>query len=474
MSEFPAVDEDVSKKPQSFAERWAAVTSRWGTLGMVWEQADQAHPETAENEFGWGVHLPTVPIECKPGTWTPAGKLYLYLGPGDWKTVRDQARRLAGTDEARDPIPVVTRKVYDARLEPSPFVTLDSQTVATLVIDNLRVQALEGTATLRLPEPVSANSESISMAGVKVDQPLKTPIALSLPPRAAAYAGHVELQTRLFDAEIPLGIVRLGDRTPVAVTSDGAGQAETYEIDNGRTRFCIAPGFTGALTSWQEGGVNHLLSPYPEQKTFDWMSPWFGGITPLVMKAGDEDFPGKLYQEALAASEIQSVDGRGIEWCGVRVSAEMARQEFAGLAVEFDYLTVGKSNLLKLVCRVHNRTTAQRRATIGWLTFWRLDGTSTGSTLRSEDVERKHTPWGSWLEADHWGTLSNPETDRTAALISPYPHVKMMDWGAAGGHLGWFAGLDLEPASTTTRACYVVLCDTFDQAKTYKWLKQYT
>jgi hypothetical protein len=122
---------------------------------------------------------------------------------------------------------------------------------------------------------------------------------------------------------------------------------------------------------------------------------------------------------------------------------------------------------------VHNHTTAQRRATIGWLAFWQLDGASTGNTLRSDNVERKHTPWGSWPEADHWGTLFNPQTGRTAALISPYPHVKMIDWGAVGGHLGWFAGIDLPPASTTTRACYVVLCETFEQARTYKWLKQY-
>jgi hypothetical protein len=251
-------------------------------------------------------------------------------------------------------------------------------------------------------------------------------------------------------------------------------QTESVQVDNGRTRFSIVPGFAGALTSWQEGGVNHILSPYPEQKAFGWMSPWFGGITPMVMKDGDGDFPGKLYQEALSAQEAQEKDGRGIEWHGVRIGGQLAREEFVGLDVEFDYLTVGNSNALKLVCRVHNQTTAQRRATIGWLTFWQLDGASTGNTLRSEEVERKHTPWDSWPEANYWGTLYNPQTSRTAAMVSPYPHVRMIDWGAVGGHLGWFASIDFEPVSTTTRACYVVLCETFDQAQTYKWLKQYT
>jgi hypothetical protein len=441
---------------------------------MLWENADQAHPETAENEFGWGVHLPTVPIDCPPQTWTPAGKLYVYLGPGGWKAVRDRALRLAGTDEVREPIPTRTRRVYDARIEPSPLVTLDDEAEAALVIDNLRVQALAGTAALCLPEALSASRSSFELTDIKVDRPLNAPVTLYLPPGAGAYAGHIALKTRLFDAEVPLGIVRLGDRAPVAVSSSGAGQTETLDVDNGRTRFSVAPGFTGALTCWQEGGANHVLSPYPEQKTFDWMSPWFGGITPMVMKANDQDFPGKLYQERLTAQEVQVKDGRGIGWHGVRVSSEMTREEFVGLGVEFDYLTVGNSNVLKLVCRVHNHTTAQRRATIGWLAFWQLDGASTGNTLRSKEVERKHTPWNSWPEAAHWGTLFNPQTGRTAALISAYPHVRMIDWGAAGGHLGWFNGIDVRPASTTTRDCYVVLCETFEQAQTYRWLKQYT
>jgi hypothetical protein len=472
--EFPVVDEDISKKPDSLAERWAAVTSRSGTLGMLWENADKTHPPTAENEFGWGIHLPTVQVDCTPQAWTPAGKLYVYAGPGDWKTVRAHARRLAGTDDKQEPIPTVTRKVYDARLEPGPLATLSDQAEAALLIDNLRARGLQGTATLRLPADLGADTDTIELADVTVDQPLRTPVTFSLPSQAAAYEGQVELQTRLFDARIPFGIVRLGDRAPVSVTTTGTDQMESLVVDNGRTRFGVAPGFSGALTSWEEAGVNHILSPYPDQKTFDWMSPWFGGITPVVIKASDDALPGKLYQEALSAQEVREQDSRGIEWHGVRVSGQLAREEFVGLNVEFDYLTVGNSNLLKLVCRVHNQTTALRRAMIGWLAFWQLDGASTGNTLRSDEVERKHTPWNSWPQANHWGALYNPQTGRTAVMVSPYPHVKMFDWGAVGGHLGWFTRIDFKPASTTTRACYVVLCETFDQAQTYKWLKQYT
>ena len=56
MCAFPTAEEDISKQPDSFCERWAAVTSRWGTAGIIWENADQRHPEAAENECGsWQV-----------------------------------------------------------------------------------------------------------------------------------------------------------------------------------------------------------------------------------------------------------------------------------------------------------------------------------------------------------------------------------------------------------------------------------
>ena len=74
--------------------------------------------------------------------------------------------------------------------------------------------------------------------------------------------------------------------------------------------------------------------------------------------------------------------------------------------------------------------------------------------------------------------VTNPQTGRTAVLVSPYPEVKLVDWGEVGGHLAWFNGLDVAPLSDqepgiVERVCYVVLCDTFDQAESYKWLKHY-
>ena len=469
-SELPAADEDIPKVPASFRERWAATTSKWGTLGLIWEET------VVENEFGWGVHLLTPKLDCTPQAWTPAGKLYVYAGPGDWQIVRGHAQRLAGTDGSPEPIPPQAREVHDVRLEPQPLVIVDDEVQATVVVDNLRSRSLEGKVELILPAPLRAQPLSFQVSGVTAETPLKESISIALPPTPLAYEGQAVLETRLFDARIPVPLIRLGNRQKVHIVKAQAG--EVYDIDNGRTRFSVAPGFTGALTRWEQDGVNHLLSPFPNQGAFGWMSPWYGGITPLVMREGRWDMPGKLDRETLKATEIEQTDGRGIPWQGIRLSAEMEREQLVGLGVEFDYLTVRDSNVLKLVCRVHNRTTARRRVSVGWLAFWLLDSYSTENTLRSHDIERKHTPWESWPEAGHWGSLTNPQTGRTAILVSPYPEVKLIDWGSVGGHLGCFGSVDVMPALTgqskpTERTCYVALCNSWDQAHIYTCLSKY-
>jgi hypothetical protein len=462
-SEFPAAEQDVSKQPDAFAERWAAVTSQHGTFGVIWSE------DVVENEIGgWNwMGLLGRALDCEPHRWTQAGTMALYAGPGDWRAVRDHARRLAGTDGDEEPIPLETRAVHGARLAPSPLVTLDDQAAATLVVDNLRARPLSGHARLALPEGLHADQGTLEIERVTLKEPFEREIHLSLGPRAAAYQGTLSLETQVFDAEIPLHAVRLGTRDPVAVSQAD----ERWTIDNGRTRYTVAPGFSGSLSAWIEDGIDHLISPYPEVKTFGWMSPWYGGLMPLAMVR--DEMPGKLGQEAFTAERVEARDARGIDWTGVRVRCEVAREQLAGLALELDYLTVGHSNVLKLVCRVHNGTTAKRSLGCGWLSFWQLDGTREHNTLHSATVQRKPTPWGSWSEAGKWGLVTNAETGRTAVLVSPYPAVRLIDWDDMGGHVGLIDRMSIPASGSAERVCYLALCPDMDEARRYTCLQDY-
>ncbi|MBN1934718.1 MAG: GNAT family N-acetyltransferase [Anaerolineae bacterium] len=465
-TELPAADEDISKKPEALAECWTAQTSVHGTFGVVWT------PGIVENEIGWGITLLSPQLECKPQTWMPAGRQYLYAGPGDWQAVRTYARRLSGVDETPEPIPAQPRAVYSARLEPSPLVSLDDTVQAELTIDNLRARPLSGQAQLALPDGVAADRTAFEIGAVTVDAPFKEALNLTVPAQAAAHEGTLALQTQLFDTEIAVPLIRLGDRSKVVVQQ---GEA-MWTVDNGRTRFTVAPAFSGAMTAWTEHAnhgspVNHLLSPYPEQKTFGWMSPWYGGITPLAMYGNE--VPGKLGNEMFTAQMVEQTDARGIAWKGVRVSCEIKREQLVGLAVDVDYLTVGNSNVLKLVYRLRNLTTAKRGIGFGWQTYWQLDGAWEKNILRSEYVERKPTPWDSWSDVGKWGLAVNGETGRTAILVSPYPDVFLVDWGNVGGHLGFLGRMEVEPSGTAERVCYIALCASPEEAKRYIPLQDY-
>ena len=464
-SEFPAADEDIDKEPTGFAEKWATFTSRIGTLGMIWEVG------VVENEFGWGASFLTPKLSCKPQEWTDAGTLYLYAGPGDWKTVRHHWLRLAGRDGEPEPIPRVHRSVHDARLEPTPIVSVDDTVAATWVVDNLRARPLDGAASLELPDGVSADRESIALTDVSRETPVQEQISLTLPPEPMAYEATLSLETRLFDQSVPAPIVRLGTRSAVGVAEEQAGGQRILVIDNGRSQFTLAPDFAATLIGWNEGGKNHLLSPFPEPKTFSWMSPWYGGIMPRLMAHESGDFPGKFQDEEFAANPVEASDERGIGWKGVRVECEAKNEHLVGLHVELDYLTVGESNVLKLVFRIRNATTAIRPVIAGWLVFLQPDGTSEKSVLRSEHVERKATPWNTYSVAGNWGILANPDTQRTIALVSPFPEVRLLDWGDEGGHLAWMEEPHVPPNGSVERTCYLVVCDTPQEARRYVCLK---
>lgn len=459
-SELPAGTDDIPKQPEAFAERWGAFTSERGTLGVLWDDSIE------ENEFSWSVALVSKPLACHPQQWTPAGTIYLHIGPGDWRAVRAHARRLAGQDGVPEPIPATARKVRDVRFEPSPLIALDDTITAKFVVDNLRNQPLEGQVHLALPGGVSANRVDFEVQDVRIDNPLAENVTLALPSQAAAYEVDALLCTRIDDARFPVPVIRLGHRGAVDVTEeDGA-----FIFDNGRTRFGVAPGFGAALFRWEENGVNHTLSPYPEVSMFDWMNPWYGGITPTAQRSGDHDFPGKLHREAFTGEVVALPDARGIPWRGVRVAADLQREWMLGLRVELDYLTVGNSNVLKVIYRVRNRTMARRNFNLGALSFWQPDGTSEHNVLHSDELERKPNPFIVWAESRHWASVTNGETGRTLIQVSPYPITRMIDWGT-GGHLSFFADVDVPPEGVVERVVYLALSPSLAEAKRYIPLK---
>ena len=461
-SDFPAAEEDIPKQPEALSERWIAYNCERGeTFGVLWQ------PDVVENRFTWAVSLVTAPLRCAPRQWTPGGRVFLYGGTGAWRAVRQWARRLAGEMETES-IPMTPRKVHGVTLVPSPLLSLTDQLDAELIVDHLRRRPLVGQVDLEVPPGITVEPHTFDVEGAALEHPVRKAVALSLAPEPRAYALRAELTAQAFRDRFALPVVRLGNPGEVRITDD-----EVWWIDNGRVRLAIAPDFSGAAVRWEEGGVNHLLSPYPEKGAFSWISPWYGGITPVAFLRGvDDGPPGKLDRESFTARAVSVEGAQGIAWHGVRLRAELQREQLRGLAVTLDYVTVADSNVLKLVYRVHNSTTARRRLSIGWTTFWQPGGSSDYNTLYGADYNRRPNPWFAWTAAGHWVAVHNPQTGHAVLLVSRYPKALAMDWGKPGNHMGWISAVTVQPQATLTRSAYVVLCESLDAARPYEALRE--
>ena len=91
--------------------------------------------------------------------------------------------------------------------------------------------------------------------------------------------------------------------------------------------------------------------------------------------------------------------------------------------------------------------------------------------VRVAEVDDRHIPWPASPEVGHWGAATNPESDRSLILVSPYPHVRLFDWGDAGGHLGWQDAYPIPARGQVERLGYLVLADDSETARGYCCLR---
>jgi len=470
LADYPRTEEDLPRDVAAYAEHWLALEGRRATIGVIWDQ------QVNEVNYDWHLALCTAPQTCPPRAWTDLARAWIYVGPGDWAAVRRACCHLTGAGTGL-PAPS-PRPLYDLRLEPSPPVTLDEALTATLTLDNLRARPLEGTLRLTPPPGWAVEPQTFTFAGVSLNAPFIAPITMHQTDRqSGVFMMQAYLSTPLFDQAITLPVVRLGDRSEVNVSEEEHDGQMVYRLHNGHTCFLIAPAYSGAVVGWlTPDGVNHLYTPFPQVGALGWMSPWHGGLTPYAaLPQIRYEFPGKLYQEHFTAAPVEVTDGRGIPWRGVRLTAELKREELRGLRLELDYLTVGNSPLLKAVYRVVNPTGAQRVVNGGWIAFWAVDGDPAKGVLRAEGWERKRVEWGgnAWPWVGDWAAVTNADTKRTAITVSTDGTAYLSDWGRDGGHTCVGDRLFIPAEGTAERVVYFALAADFPSATRYACLKDY-
>ena len=286
--------------------------------------------------------------------------------------------------------------------------------------------------------------------------------------RPGAAAGRILLRTDERDADLDLPLIRLGDGGSVEVRDGERAGQRLLTIANGRLEIDVTPGFGGTVSALREGAVEHLASPFPNVTTFGWMSPWRGGLTPILIPPGEDAFPGNLSEETFDAKSVEVMDGRGILWRGVRQRATPSHEALRGLTVEIDTLTVGGSLVVKHSLRLVNATPAARRVpNAGWVAFVQPDGDRSRTTVWGPAHQAKHSDRIVWFETGAWAAAQNPATGRTLALVSPRRRAGLSGWGSEGNHLAALTPLTVPAGGVAEVAGYLALAGDLAEARRY-------
>jgi len=472
-SEFPSAHGDFPRKPEGMAEQWVALSRAGQVAGAIWDK------DVVEHEFDWGcLHLYFAERALEPQGAVNVGPFYLYVGPGDWRDVRRAWQRIAGTAARRpEPLPEPARS-HAFGLSPVPLVTLTGQVETRLCTDSVREREMKGRIIVEPPPGWQVDGAEFSLEGLAREKPLEETLHLAAPDtKIGAVAGQLHLETTQFDEVRPFTVIRLGDeKASVRVEEGQEADQSLWVIANGRCAWTLAPAFHGGAIAWREAGseINHLMTAFPDDGALGWLKPWFGGIRPILVPAGDDErgWPGKLHEETFVAAPFEAADARGLPWRGVQLVASLKREGFEGLRAEIAYLTLGGSNVLKVVYRLVNETSAYRRAVPGLFAFLQVDGRHENSVLHGDGLQRKRTPQMSWPLVGDWGAVVNPSSGRAVVMAgaSGKKHITLMDWGVDGGYLFFDNRVTLAAHDSHELVAYLALTGSLDEARRYRSL----
>ncbi|MHB1296561.1 MAG: hypothetical protein ACYC4R_16405, partial [Anaerolineae bacterium] len=381
-----------------------------------------------------------------------------------WRTFREATACWRGQPPQAAPEP---RPVAQARIEPAVLLTLTDEVEGMLVVDSASRRVMAGRVALRAPEQAAIDPTELSVQGLERGHALEWPVRLTLAKGYHAGSGQVLLDLPEHEVTTSFAVLRLGDNSPVAVERGAQHGQEVWRIDNGRSRFVVAPGFGPSLVAWEQDGANQLASSFPEPMAMAWQYPFYGGINPILRPVDWEPWEGLLPKAEVTAEEV-TVERNGIVWRGVWVSARPTRKENRDMLAEIAFLTVGASGVLRLEYRLRSlRDTAQRMAVTIAVTAG-LGADPRALTLLGEGVRREPGTTAARIGGQRWGAVTHPATGRTLLMVGAQSDVSLEDLGQYGRVLGMNADVRLAGGAVEEHVYHLVLADSLAEALAYR------
>jgi GNAT superfamily N-acetyltransferase len=485
---FPQGDLDLSKKPEDYAENWFAVEDSGLVTGIVFGECEEREQMTLQ------IDLPEIP----PQSHYDLEPLHLIAARGNWEVVRQLWRWLQQSSTVREERKPIAHPLLKAGFEPAPLLITRPEMNARFVVRNRRGKALNGKwqigeSNLRV-QPAAGE-----LADVKRDSPFVQEIALTaqnLSPRVET--AHIIVTEEAATHKFISPAIILGDTShPVTLNSESTVEGglppssedkpATISVDNGYFSFTVAPTFLGSVTALERDGVNHLKSAYPKAGPYFWLNPWFGGIHPFLGWIENQRF----VKEQFTGESVKRMGKSGIVWHGVKVASDLQHKDDRWLRMEAEYLTLGGSNVLAIVHRLVNKTSAPQGASAG-IGFWLAAGGSIANNVlhytqdrpryeqaasTDEQVRvtrhRRRSEYGFGSPSGRWAAVENPQTGHVFALITSHPNaeVEAIVEGKDSASILWVSShTGFEPEEAKEFVTWLTLSGSVSEAQQYRAL----
>lgn len=458
--DLPASWADLPRDTAAYAEPWYAWERDGAVGGFAWGEG------YTTLDISWSSTITTDKLAVAPGERSPEARLALWAGCGDWRDLRRVALSWAG--RAPELLPPAARPVTMARLDPSIIATVDDEVSARLVVDTTQARVDDGVVTLDgcglAPDP-----QSVAVPRLSKDAPQVHPVRLALPARAlGVYGGSAQLRMPLAERRAPFTVLRLGTGGAVAVWSEERAGQVVWAIDNGLSRFVVAPGYGPSVIGWYLGDDrNQLHSHFPEPQGFSWVYPWYGGIHPELVPDRSGADEGMLHRERCVSAQPVEVAAAGLTWRGVRLTVQPTEHKLKDLGIEIDYTTLGGGNVLRQAWRLRNLRGSEQWAQMDTRVTAALGADPIGLTALAEGIHRGPTNTSIFVGGQRWAALRNDGTGRTLLVAGRKNDLSLFDSGQYGRVISIGRRARLAANATEEMVHYFVLADTWEQAQGY-------
>jgi GNAT superfamily N-acetyltransferase len=476
--EFFASSREVPKHKEDWAETWyCAEFPDTGEITAILFDPSIFHETSGVTFLNFTFQVPPV----KPNSNVKLPPVYMITGNGTWHQVQNLWRQLfLGKFSAAKPTQL-PHNVLEVTSQPFPLlIKAEKQFTVPIILRHHVYRPLEGKLSLTAPKGWQITPKSVAFKEVQRKKPFKLPVtftasnATSPEPQILPLQIHAKTTAHSYTFDLP--IILSSKTGKVQVNKRREEDNDIFVLDNGSYQMKVAPAFSGTVYSLTDksSGINYLKSLFPKAGPMVWINPWFGGVccNPFPIDH-DSWLPTRLHHEVWTGKPVELKN-----WKGVALKMKPGKEErrFKGFRFEFLILTQPHSNIMKLISRYVNLSSAPReinhRLEVSVLPGGTMTGLETVVPRSTRLWHRRRATNHAYAQATApYIGIEHPKRGESLIFISPHgPEGAIEVWDMPPDivELKCFDHISMPSKVTKERVGYVVIAKTpWEKAKQY-------